>query len=841
MKEKIILSNINERELLRFLALKDKGSFNVHVFDSIKLAKEALIRSGKIIKETPISSFKQECIIYNLLKNVPYFKGNTFEDAKNIANSLNYARMLTRGNEEKKMNEVFKDGEFKEKNNAILDVYHKYLEYLKENNYIDSVGIINYAIKNAKQIDAEFIVFEETPLDPLEEELLKTVSGQRIKPIKIRDFAGIKYKKLSDTTYTDAYGAINEVEHILAYIAKEKIAYEDALIVLIDPSYINQFLAYKETYDLPMSYGTGLDITYANAFKLLVLLDRWNDGFNGIDSLNALINAEEFDTDKFWANVSDTKLNHKEKAEIINTIGNLRINVNKDNKLSDYKNSLNSDEEKKAYPLIEKTCNELYQGYEYLIKTYTKINSPDFEYKAIKIIGDYLNDYFSNIPDGTLSDVINYLLDKRIFKELSKPNTIHITNLNGALATIRKHIFICGLNAKVFPGSPNENYLLLDSDLERFNEENVKNSKNKIMNNKKFLMDVLDNASSCDSRIHVSYSGYNLSELKKENPSSLVFEIYKKENGDDVTTDDLKDATGEQCRYFSENISRLKNIGEAYIKGNTIVDGETTQEIYTSSILNRSISPSAADVFFACPRHFYLAKILGIEEPSDNDPFVLIPDNDEGTLIHECMEDYGDNPSWSKETFMENAEYKFNKYFKKRNPVHTKNMEKIKNDFLKMAETGYKNNPGNKVVASEANLGPYIDPITGLTFGGIVDRIEELENGKYQIIDYKTYKSVKNHDNDVDTCFQVLLYAYIYENQNNKEVESCEYRYLRNVRTIKCDFDEPIKNRLKEKLQEIKNALDTGDFPLTGDQRNCRYCKLEKICGKGKEEKMEGE
>ena len=103
MNEKIVLSNLNERELSRSAALLGVGSFNTHFFSVIELAKEALLRSGIIIDKEIIDVDRQELIIHKLMKNINYFNEGRFIDAKNIVSALTYARELCRGNEDIKI------------------------------------------------------------------------------------------------------------------------------------------------------------------------------------------------------------------------------------------------------------------------------------------------------------------------------------------------------------------------------------------------------------------------------------------------------------------------------------------------------------------------------------------------------------------------------------------------------------------------------------------------------------------------------------------------------------------------------------------------------------------
>lgn len=830
MKETVILSNLNQTELLRSLSLNGKNSFNVHVYKSLDLSKEALLRSGLLYKEKEINLTNQEFIIYNLSKEVDYFKDNTFIDSKHLTKTINDSRLLCRNNETDKLKEVFSDGEFKDKNTSILDVYNKYNEYKNKNNLYDYIDIINLVINKSSTVFDEIITFKEETLKPLDEELIKKIAKKHVIQ-SISEYADKNNNKLKKITYDNGYGQVNEVEHILSYIALNKIPYEDVTISLIDNSYINQFKNYRDIYDIPMTFNTGISISNSNAYKLLVDIDNWNNNYNNSDSFDNIINSSEFDKEKFLNKISNEKLTKRNIKDLIKQVGNLKLKIgNNENKLNNYKKSTDD------IKLIENVVNEFNKGYSYFIKEYTKIDNEVLENTSINVITSFIDEYFKNIEGDDLKEILYEMDQKYVLKEKSKNKHLHITNLIGSLEVIRKHLFICGLNEKNFPGSPKEDYLLLDSDLKRFNETNINDSNSKIINNKKLLKDIVNDAAAFNTNIHLSYSGYNLSELKEENPSSMLYEIYKLEHGDSSSYDDLDKEIGEQHRYFDANISSLKEMGEYYINGYDVKENDFKDE-NIKTILNKPLSPSSLEKYFDCPKRFYLTTVLGIEEPEEDNPFVVIPASDEGTLVHECMEDYGNNPNWTLDEFLNNAKNKIDNYLNKRIPIHNKNVQNTIDNFLDLAKEGFNTDPHNEIYQSEYKVGPYKDPKTGLTFEGRVDRIEKLKDGNYQIVDYKTYRDIKNEEHDLKTCFQVVLYAYMLENTENKKIENCQYRYLRmqNV-NVDCIYNEQMKEQLENKLKEFKEALDKGEFPIASkDDRDkkevCKYCKLSSICG----------
>lgn len=843
LKETIIFSNLNEKELTRSLSLNGKDLFNVCVLNASRLVKEVLIRNGIVLTTKPIDNFKQVCIIYDLLKDEDYFSSKTLSDAKNITKQLNVARSLCKGDEFEKLEKVLSDGEFKEKNTALLNIYRKYKKYLKENDLHDIYDEINLVINKGYSFDASFCTLKQEELTPLDEKLIETVSACNYKKVDLLELADKKIKPLENISYDNSYGSINEIENILSYINDKKIKYDDVLIIINDNSYINELINYKNLYHLPMSFSCGYPISYSNAFGVYELLTLWDKNYCSVEYLINLINAKEFDGEKFWSNILDAELKDSKKLELLKAVGYLRIGTTLNTKLlEDYKSTFKDD--LSFYDLVTKIAKELAKGYSYIIDNYTKLREDEF-LNALDINGKnkitkLIDDYLTNIKDASPLDLYEDIVDLKVLKESSKAGKICVANLSDGLSIYRKHLFITGLSASNFPGSPKENYLLLDSDLKRFKEENAPTSDKIIASKKKLLLDVIDIASGFDFKIHLSYSGYNLTDLKEDNPSSMLFEIYQKEVGLNANIDDLNKKIGKQHHYFETDLSRSRYLGDEYLAGKDL-NVETFKDYQTMPLkYTKEISPSAAEKFFECPRRFYLRYVLGLNEPEEFDPFNIFPSNVVGELVHECMEDYGSNPKWSNDEFLLNANNKFDNYLKKVSPIHSEGINNLKNDYLRMAQVGFESDPHNYVYSSEEKIGPIVHE-SGLKFGGRVDRIEKLENGKYIIVDYKTYKDFRNIDEDIDTCFQVVLYAYLFAKQEGVEVERCEYRYLRNPDTITVHINDEIKKLMDNKINLIKNAFESGDFPYAAEDNACTYCPYKGICGLNRQESEENE
>ena len=134
---------------------------------------------------------------------------------------------------------------------------------------------------------------------------------------------------------------------------------------------------------------------------------------------------------------------------------------------------------------------------------------------------------------------------------------------------------------------------------------------------------------------------------------------------------------------------------------------------------------------------------------------------------------------------------------------------------------------------------------TGIWLKGRSDRVEKLHDGTCQIVDFKTGKVIKVVDyetgksttqkkDDINTCLQVILYAYIMENRDSNPVKISkgEYRYIRENEIISCNYNDRMKEDLSEKLKKFKEHILIGNYPTAMGDKACEYCKFGNICGK---------
>ena len=150
-----------------------------------------------------------------------------------------------------------------------------------------------------------------------------------------------------------------------------------------------------------------------------------------------------------------------------------------------------------------------------------------------------------------------------------------------------------------------------------------------------------------------------------------------------------------------------------------------------------------------------------------------------------------------------------------------------------MMETAYEMDPHREIALEEEDISCTHE--SGVKIHGFPDRVEKLDDGTYLVVDFKSGRSVRHVQDDIGTCLQVVIYAYLME-QKGFPVSGGEYRYIRRGETVSCRYDDDMKRQLTERLTLFKNCLEEGNFPAAEAAEDgedpCRYCKYQAVCGK---------
>lgn len=843
MRETILLApGANGTELLRTLARFGNNSFGLRIMNAAELSKFAFMKSG-VVTDSDFLPRKQEAtVIDSFIRDITHFKSASFADSEKIAAALFSMRSLICENEFETVHTVFQNGEFMEKNKSLISVYDRYISALNADKLIDTVGLIRKAIAEAKPLDCDFIVLKEFPLSPLEDTLIKRIS-KSYKTAALPELFGKSAEHFKNIDYCESYGSSNEVEAVFEYILKNNIPLDKCTVATPDCGRYSQlFYDFALLHNINITFGCGLPILNSNPARLLKLIFDWNTvGFNGINALSRLLSCDALDKKKLFSTLQIG--GDRELKKVAETAGALRISCDKDSnnkRIAEYKATIQNDDKKlKILSALIRLSDMLSESESKIVEKYSLIRdgfAGRIDRSALSVVCGTLDAYMRYSENKSPNEIIPEILKKSVCSENSREGALFVTGIGGSLCSVRENLFIVGMSSGSFPGTPKENYLLLDSDYMLLcDKETAPTSVNCINKNKDSLYNLLALSSALNVNTHISYSSYNLSDLKQENPSSVLFEVFKNQHGENASLEDFNNAF-KSVGYFGQNVTNARYIGEAVNDGKEIVYNTLKAEDSSCAASgDNAFSPTAIDKFFSCPRRFFLTEILGVQEPDEDDPFDVITPADTGLLVHNLMAELA-RGSYNEEEFLNISGKAFDDFLKSRPPIHSDTALTEKNTFLRIMKNAYELDPANEVLASEERK--EVRHNSGVILRGIPDRVEKNKNGEYLIADYKTGRKIKHKPDDIDTCLQVVIYAYMSE-QNGIPVSYCEYRYLRDGKTVRCAYNSNIKDKLNDKLTEFKAALDSGDFPIAESEDECRYCKLKNICNRANESEKE--
>ena len=867
MKETIIFApGCNPSALYRETALCGMPLIGCRVMDSEALASYALARCGKTAPAS-CSANDETYLLYAVMKDgLEYFRFAVFNDAVILADILRKVRSLIIENEAEVMRTRLSEGEFAEKNEALAAVYARYTAAKQEQGIHDHIDCLRHALREAAPVeDIDFIVLKEFPLSPLETALLKTVAGSW-QTRSLQDFLPEKPDK-QPVRFIKAYDTSNELENVLNEIFENNLPLDTCTLIAADSRRYAQLLYdASRLYDVPVTYGTGLPVTNANAADLLVRYKDFIDRHHGVEGLKRLLTADSFDLYRLLETMQlDGKqlYSRRDFEGFLDTCGQLRLDGTDDDreKLQNYaallKKTHAADMEHLAelnetqrealqarmadqdavMNAMEIFSRELHKGIAFLLRTYTRRRPEhtleyDLDETGAVQLADLIEEYTAN-TGGDWQDIFADLLSGNILRQTPRPGCLHLTTIHGALLSLREHNYVLGLSADAFPGTPRENYLFLDDDLERFMPGCPYTSVNTISRKKEELNTVLAMAAHLGQAMTLSYASYNMATIKTANPSSAMFEYYRTLHPEAVLDTFTKDMR--ETGFFANRLNPVRRIGQALSRA-AITWDPPAPDAEAKPILRRTFSPSAIEQYFACGKMFYYRNILGIYEDDEDDPLEIIPANDFGSMAHALFEDLAAQMVSAGE-FRKMAEDAFDDYLTKRIPVHPQDAEREKRRFVTMMVNAYADDPKNTVLAAEEEL--FAKHPSGIIVKGYPDRVEQDANGLDLIADFKTGRKVLHKDNDVASCLQVMLYAFILTD-HEIDIRTCVYRYLRLRKRVRIDYTPENIAVMNNMLDELGEALKNNSFSRLENARAekgpCRFCHFARLCGLGKED-----
>ncbi len=234
-------------------------------------------------------------------------------------------------------------------------------------------------------------------------------------------------------------------------------------------------------------------------------------------------------------------------------------------------------------------------------------------------------------------------------------------------------------------------------------------------------------------------------------------------------------------------------------------------------------SATSLKTYLQCKRKFYLHYIKNLKEHNIS----LKPLGYEiGLILHTVLEQLSKNNSYFSYNDLINQISKY----QGDNPYLTLDLELWKKRLKKFYKTYIERlNNGISIFKLEQF---FTTKYNNIDITGVVDRIDKLQDGSYEILDYKTSNnlkvdSLKTYDKSVD--FQLEFY-YLLVLQQYTNISKVGYFNLYSGDII---YETVLDEKLK-KLQDIFSKLKTTsvDFVKCEDRTICKYCNYKTICNR---------
>ncbi|MEK7524487.1 MAG: UvrD-helicase domain-containing protein [Patescibacteria group bacterium] len=113
-----------------------------------------------------------------------------------------------------------------------------------------------------------------------------------------------------------------------------------------------------------------------------------------------------------------------------------------------------------------------------------------------------------------------------------------------------------------------------------------------------------------------------------------------------------------------------------------------------------------------------------------------------------------------------------------------------------------------------------------ITLSGRIDRIDKLEDGTYEVIDYKTGT---NHKKNLSKDLQLSLYALACRDVLKIEVSRLSLYFLETLEKVSTTRDDQEIDLCRQEIEELSLDLARSDFSPTPGF-HCGYCDFRLIC-----------
>lgn len=542
---------------------------------------------------------------------------------------------------------------------------------------------------------------------------------------------------------------------------------------------------------------------------------------------------------------------------------------------------------------------ELLIGINYMVKEYSKIGSSydqvakDNVLEKIASIVPYANEQVT-IEEG-IYQLEDLLLSETIGASLPKAGHLHVASFDRGVYVRRENVFIVGLDNQRFPGGSGENPLLLDLERHRLGKR-IPLLQEKT---KEKLYQMLQVLASSSGNVTLSYCQFDVNENRTVSPSHLFLQCYRYQSGEkeadfeklkqalpvkdknirsrkDWWTNQLsaskqKEVESALLQEFAHIVSGLHAESTRGSDSFTVYDGkiESDTTVYDPRTnKEQTLSAGKLEMLATCPYKFYLQEVLKVKpiEEVDYDPTRWLDPPTRGSVLHKIFETFyitlqerTEKPSVENHLSLiqDIARNSLEKIKEHVPPPNIKVEFQETEEILETCETFLKIEEENSVDGDpmflEYTFGvngkePAIIELPSGSFhlSGKIDRVDQLHDGTYQIIDYKTGSTwgyQMNGSFKGGRQLQHFLYTLAIENHLplcEGAVQKSTYLFPTKKglgRGFERVQEDALRTNGRDILGKLLSVIEHGHFAMTDDVSDCKFCDFKAVCRRSTYEK----
>lgn len=227
------------------------------------------------------------------------------------------------------------------------------------------------------------------------------------------------------------------------------------------------------------------------------------------------------------------------------------------------------------------------------------------------------------------------------------------------------------------------------------------------------------------------------------------------------------------------------------------------------------LSYSKISAYHFCPWKYKLLYVDGQRVPPN--PYISL-----GQSIHRTLEEYHKNKGFTLDELLEVYDQMWvNAGFQ--NPQQTmlfydKGRQMLERYFE------FSQNRKSEIIAVEKE---FKFPVGKRILRGIIDRIDRLPDGTYEVIDYKTHAEMWDQSR-IDSDLQLTLYSLGCKNALNIQPSQFSYFFLAHNKVVSTQRTEVQEKQALADFDEIAEKIEKKNF--TPNTANCVRCDFRNSC-----------